>query len=48
MSYAAIDRHNENIYNLVQPEEVISPKAPRYEFIDQNCNFLKIYSNDSM
>ena len=24
------DQNNENIYNLVQQEEVIAPKAPRY------------------
>ena len=29
MSYAAIDHHNENIYNLAQPDEINPPKAPR-------------------
>ena len=32
------DQNNENIYNLVQQEEVIAPKAPRYSVVSQFCN----------
>ena len=31
------DQNNENIYNLVQQEEVIAPKAPRYSVVSQYC-----------
>ena len=32
------DQNNENIYNLVQQEEVIAPKAPRYSVDGQCCH----------
>ena len=32
------DQNNENIYNLVQQEEVIAPKAPRYSVDVQCCH----------
>ena len=32
------DQNNENIYNLVQQEEVIAPKAPRYSEDGQYCH----------
>ena len=32
------DQNNENIYNLVQQEEVIAPKAPR--FVKNSINII--------